>query len=158
MRGARLLGAAEVVVYDSLVSLELLKLAPAEAERIHAGKRGGNEHSADQNAINAILIERARQGKKVVRLKGGDPFVFGRGGEEAQALADAGIAFEVVPGVSAGLAVPAYAGIPVTHRDFISTVTLIAGHEDPDKETSRLDWPHLGTCPGTLVFFMAVRN
>ncbi len=94
----------------------------------------------------------------VCRLKGGDPFVFGRGGEEAQVLAKAGIAFEVVPGVSAGHAVPAYAGIPVTHRDFNSTVTLIAGHEDPDKETSRLDWPHLGTCPGTLVFFMAVRN
>ena len=101
---------------------------------------------------------RAREGKLVCRLKGGDPFVFGRGGEEAQALADAGIAFEVVPGVSAGHAVPAYAGIPITHRDITSTVTFIAGHEDPEKETSRLDWAHLGTCPGTLVFFMAVRN
>src|SRR5579863_9319574 len=165
MRGARLLGAAEVVVYDSLVSLELLKLAPAEAERIHAGKRGGNEHSADQNAINAILIERARQGKKVVRLKGGDPFIFGRGGEEAEALADAGIAFEIVPVVTSAIAVPAFAGIPVTHRDYGSFVVIVTGHEEPARDLAEaipwreaIPWDDLARAVsrrGTLVILMA---
>jgi len=111
-----------------------------------------------QSAINELLVARAREGNLVCRLKGGDPYVFGRGGEEAQALARAGIDFEVVPGVSAGHAAAAYAGIPVTHRDITSTVTFIAGHEDPAKESSRLDWQQLATCHGTLVFFMAARN
>ena len=117
-----------------------------------------NPIACGSQRINELLVARAREGKAVCRLKGGDPYVFGRGGEEAQALASAGIDFEVVPGVSAGHAVAAYAGIPVTHRDITSTVTFIAGHEDPGKESSRLDWQQLATCPGTLVFFMAARN
>jgi uroporphyrinogen III methyltransferase / synthase len=157
LKGKQILERADCVVYDFLVNKELLRLARPDAEKVPVGRRGGAGRLR-QDETNQLLVDRAKAGRLVCRLKGGDPFVFGRGGEEAQALADAGIAFEIVPGVSAGLAVPAYAGIPVTHRDFNSTVTLIAGHEDPDKETSRLDWPHLGTCPGTLVFFMAVRN
>jgi len=159
MRGARLLGAAEVVVYDSLVSLELLKLAPSEAERIHAGKRGGDEQSTDQNAINAILIERAQQGKKVVRLKGGDPFIFGRGGEEAAALAGAGIPFEIVPGITSAIAAPAFAGIPVTHRDHGSFVVIVTGHEEPARDHDEaIPWDDLARAVGrrgTLVILMA---
>ena len=157
LKGKQILERADCVVYDFLANKELLRLARADAEKISVGRRGGSDHLR-QSETNQLLVERARQGKLVCRLKGGDPFVFGRGGEEAQVLADAGIAFEVVPGVSAGHAVPAYAGIPITHRDITSTVTFIAGHEDPAKETSRLDWEYLGSCPGTLVFFMAVRN
>ena len=157
LKGKQVLERADCVVYDFLVNKELLRLARADAEKIGIGRRGETDRLR-QAETNQLLVERARAGKLVCRLKGGDPFVFGRGGEEAQVLADAGIAFEVVPGVSAGHAVPAYAGIPITHRDITSTVTFVAGHEDPEKETSRLDWTHLGTCPGTLVFFMAVRN
>jgi len=157
LKGKQILERADCVVYDFLVNTELLRLARADAEKISVGRRGGTDRLR-QSETNQLLVERARAGKLVCRLKGGDPFVFGRGGEEAQVLADAGIAFEVVPGVSAGNAVPAYAGIPITHRDITSTVTFIAGHEDPQKETSRLDWAHLGTYPGTLVLFMAVRN
>ena len=157
LKGKQVLERADCVVYDFLVNKELLRLARADAEKIGIGRRGESDRLR-QAETNQLLVERARAGKLVCRLKGGDPFVFGRGGEEAQVLADAGIAFEVVPGVSAGHAVPAYAGIPITHRDITSTVTFVAGHEDPEKETSRLDWTHLGTCPGTLVFFMAVRN
>jgi uroporphyrinogen III methyltransferase/synthase len=157
LKGKRILERADCVVYDFLVNKELLRLGRADAEKIGVGRRGEADR-LKQSEITEILINRARAGKLVCRLKGGDPFVFGRGGEEAQALAAAGIDFEVVPGVSAGHAVPAYAGIPITHRDVTSTVTFIAGHEDPEKESSRLDWSYLGTCPGTLVFFMAVRN
>jgi uroporphyrinogen III methyltransferase/synthase len=157
LKGKQILERADCVVYDFLVNRDLLRLARGEAEKVCIGRRGEAARMR-QSEINRLLVERARKGKLVCRLKGGDPFVFGRGGEEAQALAEAGIAFEVVPGVSAGHAVPAYAGIPITHRDITSTVTFIAGHEDPEKESSRLDWSHLGTCPGTLVFFMAVRN
>jgi uroporphyrinogen III methyltransferase/synthase len=157
LKGKQILERADCVIHDFLVNKELLRLARAEAEKISVGRRG-ETHRLRQSEINDLLVARARAGKLVCRLKGGDPFVFGRGGEEAQALARAGIAYEVVPGVSAGHAVPAYAGIPVTHRDITSTVTFIAGHEDPEKESSRLDWEQLGTCPGTLVFFMAVRN
>lgn len=157
LKGKQILERADCVVYDFLVNKELLRLARLDAEKIGVGRRGGVGRLR-QAETNQLLVDRARAGKLVCRLKGGDPFVFGRGGEEALALAAAGVTFEIVPGVSAGHAVPAYAGIPITHRDFNSTVTLIAGHEDPEKETSRLDWPHLGTCPGTLVFFMAVRN
>ena len=157
LKGKQVLERADCVVHDFLVNRDLLRLARADAELMGVGRRGETDR-LPQSEINHLLIARARAGKLVCRLKGGDPFVFGRGGEEAQALADAGIEFEVVPGVSAGHAVPAYAGIPITHRDITSTVTIIAGHEDPEKETSRLDWSHLGTCPGTLVFFMAVRN
>lgn len=157
LKGKQILERADCVVHDFLVNKDLLHLARADAEQVCVGRRG-EPNRMRQSAINALLIERAREGKLVCRLKGGDPFVFGRGGEEAQALAAAGIEFEVVPGVSAGHAVAAYAGIPVTHRDITSTVTFVAGHEDPEKESSRLDWGHLGTCPGTLVFFMAARN
>jgi uroporphyrinogen III methyltransferase/synthase len=157
LKGRQILERADCVVYDFLVNKELLRLARAEAEKICIGRRG-EAGRLRQSEINQLLVARASGGRLVCRLKGGDPYVFGRGGEEAQALRDAGIAFEVVPGVSAGHAVPAYAGIPITHRDITSTVTFIAGHEDPEKESSRLDWSQLGTCPGTLVFFMAVRN
>jgi uroporphyrinogen III methyltransferase / synthase len=157
IKGKQILEAADCVVHDFLVNDDLLALARPDAEKLGVGRRG-QPGRLRQDEINRILVARAHAGKMVCRLKGGDPFVFGRGGEEAEALSKSGVAFEVVPGVSAGHAVPAYAGIPVTHRDVTSTVTFIAGHEDPSKETSRLDWPHLGTCPGTLVFFMAVRN
>jgi uroporphyrinogen III methyltransferase/synthase len=124
---------------------------------VYAGKEAGG-NSPSQEEINELLIEHARSGKHVVRLKGGDPFVFGRGGEEAAALAEADIRFEVVPGVTAGVAVPAFAGIPVTHRDAASAVAFITGHEDPAKDGSALDWPALAAFPGTLVFYMGVRN
>ena len=157
LKGKQILERADCVVHDFLVNKDLLLLTRAEAEKICVGRRGEADRMR-QSEINQLLATRAREGKLVCRLKGGDPFVFGRGGEEAQALADAGIAFEIVPGVSAGHAVPSYAGIPITHRDITSTVTFIAGHEDPEKESLRLDWSQLGACPGTLVFFMAVRN
>jgi uroporphyrinogen III methyltransferase/synthase len=157
LKGRRILERADCVVHDFLVNSELLRLPRPDAEIIAIGRRG-EASRLRQSEINQILVARARDGKTVCRLKGGDPFVFGRGGEEAQALADAGMAFEIVPGVSAGHGVPAYAGIPVTHRDITSTVTFIAGHEDPEKQSSRLDWSQLAACPGTLVLFMAVRN
>jgi uroporphyrinogen III methyltransferase/synthase len=157
LKGKQILERADCVIYDFLVNKDLLRLARPEAEKICVGRRGEADRLR-QSEITKLLVARAREGKLVCRLKGGDPFVFGRGGEEVQALAEAGMAFEVVPGVSAGHAVPAYAGIPITHRDITSTVSFIAGHEDPEKESSRLDWPQLATCPGTLVFFMAVRN
>src|SRR5271157_402736 len=157
LKGRQILERADCVIHDFLVNKDLLRLARADAEKIRVGGRGEADR-LPQSKINQLLVGRAREGKMVCRLKGGDPYVFGRGGEEAQALARARIAFEVVPGVSAGHAVPAYAGIPITHRDITSTVTFIAGHEDPEKESSRLDWSQLGTYPGTLVFFMAVRN
>jgi uroporphyrinogen III methyltransferase/synthase len=157
IKGKQILESADCVIHDFLINDDLLQLARPDAEKLGVGRRG-QPGRLRQEEINRLLIARAGAGKMVCRLKGGDPLVFGRGGEEAEALANAGIAFEVVPGVSAGHAVPAYAGIPVTHRDITSTVTFVAGHEDPSKEISRLDWPHLATCPGTLVFFMAVRN
>jgi uroporphyrinogen III methyltransferase/synthase len=157
LKGKQILERADCVVYDFLVNKNLLRLARAESEKIAIRRRGETDRLR-QGEVNQLLVARAREGKLVCRLKGGDPYVFGRGGEEAQALAAAGVLFEVVPGVSAGSAVPAYAGIPITHRDITSTATFIAGHEDPKKETSRLDWSELAKCPGTLVFFMAVRN
>ena len=157
LKGKEILERADCVVYDFLVNKDLLRLARADADKVCVGRRGEPDRMR-QSAINELLVARAREGKAVCRLKGGDPYVFGRGGEETQALASAGIDFEVVPGVSAGHAAAAYAGIPVTHRDITSTVTFIAGHEDPGKESSRLDWQQLATCPGTLVFFMAARN
>ena len=157
LKGKQILERADCIIYDFLVNKDLLRLTRTDAEKIGVGRRGEPDRKR-QSETNQLLIARAREGKVVCRLKGGDPFVFGRGGEEAQALTSAGIPFEVVPGVSAGYAVPAYAGIPITHRDITSTVTFIAGHEDPEKESSRLDWSYLGKCPGTLVFFMAVRN
>jgi uroporphyrinogen III methyltransferase/synthase len=157
LRGKECLERAEVVLYDYLANPALLVHAPVQAERIYVGRRGKGKYPP-QDEINRVLIDRATQGKVVVRLKGGDPFVFGRGGEEAEALAAAGIDFEVVPGVTAAVAAPAYAGIPVTHRTLASTVTLVTGHEDPDKPETALEWPRLATSHGTLVFLMGTKN
>lgn len=152
-RAAELLAGADVVVYDRLAPAELLELAPEQAERIDVGKAPGRA-PLDQDAINALLVERGRRGEAVVRLKGGDPFVFGRGGEEAEALQAAGIPFEVVPGVTSAIAAPAYAGVPVTHRGLATHVTIVTGHEDPTKEASGVDWRALARAGGTLVVLM----
>ena len=157
VRGLEVLRRAEVVVYDRLVNPALLDEAPPAAFRLFAGKRAG-EHCLPQDAINARLIEQARLGRRVVRLKGGDPFVFGRGGEEALALAAAGIAFEVVPGVSAAVAVPAYAGIPVTHRGLSSSFAVVTGHEDSAKDHADVDWGRLATAADTLVVLMGAQS
>ena len=153
LRGSELLARAEVVVYDALVNPELLRLAPKSAEVIYGGKRA-KDHAIPQKDLNQLLIAKAREGKTVVRLKGGDPYVFGRGGEEAEELADAKVPFEVVPGVSSFVAVPNYAGVPLTHRGFCSRLTLITGHEDPTKEASSIDWPQVAKTPGTKVIMM----
>ncbi len=155
-RSLELIVAADVIVHDRLIPRDSLAVAGADAELIYVGKDPGSA-SVPQEGIAELLIERAREGKLVVRLKGGDPFVFGRGGEEAEALADAGIPFEVVPGITAGVAAPAYAGIPVTHRDDASAVAFVTGHEDPEKEDSALDYEALAKFPGTLVFYMGVK-
>jgi uroporphyrinogen III methyltransferase/synthase len=153
VRGADSLSQADVVVYDRLVNERLLDLLQPEAERIFAGK-GPNAHTMSQTEINALLVERARESKRVVRLKGGDPFVFGRGGEEAVALVEAGIPFEIIPGVSSAIAAPAYAGIPVTHRGLASSVAFITGHEEPDKLERAVDWEMLARGADTLVLLM----
>jgi uroporphyrinogen III methyltransferase/synthase len=147
---------ADVVVYDNLVNEELLKYAPDKARFIYAGKKGG-DHTLSQDAINELLVQEAQYGNIVARLKGGDPFIFGRGGEEAEVLAVNGVPFEVIPGVTSAIAVPAYAGIPLTHRGLTSTVAFITGHEDPTKVKSDIDWQAL-TGIGTLVFLMGVKN
>jgi uroporphyrinogen III methyltransferase/synthase len=156
VRAVELIEAADVILYDRLVPVRLLDHAREDAELIYVGKQAGRP-SMPQEDINRLLVDRGRAGRAVVRLKGGDPFVFGRGGEEAEALAEAGVRFEVVPGVTAGVAAPAYAGIPVTHRDAASAVAFVTGHEDPVKPESALDWPALAAFPGTLVFYMGVR-
>jgi len=157
LRAATVLAGAEVLLYDALVSDPILALASPHCERIFVGKRGSN-HAMEQDAIEALMIERARAGKRVVRLKGGDPFLFGRGGEEAQALHAAGVDFEIVPGVSSALAAPAYAGIPVTHRDVNPVLTIATGHEDPSKVASTIDWAGLAGKHRTLVLLMAIGN
>jgi len=157
VRGLELLRRADVVVCDRLVDPRLLDEAPASAERVFAGKHAGT-HCLPQERINQLLIDYARRGRSVVRLKGGDPFVFGRGGEEALALAKAGIAFEVVPGVSAAVAVPAYAGIPVTHRGVASSFAVVTGHEDPGKARTAVDWARLATAVDTIVVLMGLRS
>ncbi|MGI8920603.1 MAG: uroporphyrinogen-III C-methyltransferase [Solirubrobacteraceae bacterium] len=156
-RALELIAAADVIVHDRLLPDGALDEAREEAELIYAGKVGGGP-STPQGEILDVLIERARQGAMVVRLKGGDPFVFGRGGEEALALRAAGIDFEVVPGVTAGVAGPAYAGIPITHRGRASAVAFVTAHEDPDKPESSLDWSALAAFPGTLVLYMGTRR
>ncbi|HKP75096.1 MAG TPA: uroporphyrinogen-III C-methyltransferase, partial [Longimicrobiaceae bacterium] len=155
VRAAELLARADVLVYDALASAEIVDLA-AKAERIYAGKRGGRANVMPQEEISALLVELAAKHEVVVRLKGGDPFVFGRGGEEALELARAGVPFEVVPGITAGVAGPAYAGIPVTHRGLSTSVTLVTGHEDPTKAEADTDWAALARGTGTLVFYMSV--
>ncbi len=157
VRGLELLRQADVVVYDRLVNPALLDEAPPDALRIFAGKLTGI-HPLPQAEINALLIAHARRGRRVVRLKGGDPFIFGRGGEEAEALAKAGIPFEVVPGVSSAVAVPAYAGIPLTHRGLSSSFAVITGHEDACKDEPTVNWERLATAVDTLVVLMGVKT
>lgn len=157
LRGAELLGRAEVVVYDALVNPDLLRLAPKSAEIIFGGKRS-RDHAIPQEELNQLLVQHARAGKTVVRLKGGDPYVFGRGGEEAEELVAAGIPFEVVPGISSIVAGPNYAGIPLTHRDHCSSFTVITGHEDPTKGGTALDYAQLAQLPGTKVVLMGVER
>ncbi len=156
-RALELIATADVIVHDRLIPGGALDGARPDAELVYVGKEGGGP-SVSQEDIGAVLVAHGRAGRDVVRLKGGDPFVFGRGGEEAELLRDAGVAFEVVPGVTAGVAAPAYAGIPVTHRDAASAVAFVTGHEDPAKPESALDWPALARFPGTLVFYMGVRQ
>jgi len=156
-RSLELIAAADVVFYDRLIPPGALDGAPEGAELIYVGKQPGVP-SVPQEEIGAKLVEAGRAGKSVVRLKGGDPFVFGRGGEEGEALRAAGVKFEVVPGITAGVAATAYAGIPVTHRDDASAVAFVTGHEDPEKEETALDWEALAAFPGTLVFYMGVKR
>ena len=156
-RSLELIATADAILYDRLIPPGALDGAREGAELRYVGKRPGDP-ALTQDEINDMLVELGRAGKRVVRLKGGDPFVFGRGGEEAEALAAAGVPFEVVPGVTAGVAAPAYAGIPVTHRDAASAVAFVTGHEDPGKPESALDWGALARFPGTLVLYMGVRN
>ena len=155
-RALELIARADVILHDRLIPASALDGARPDAELLYVGKEGGGP-SMPQAEIEDLLVEKARAGRVVVRLKGGDPFVFGRGGEEALTLRDAGIDFEVVPGVTAGIAAPAYAGIPVTQREMASAVAFVTGHEDPDKPESAIDWPALAAFPGTLVFYMGVR-
>ena len=146
---------ADVVIYDALSSAEILRWMKPGAEKVFVGKRA-KDHALSQEGINDLIVEKTMEGKKVVRLKGGDPMIFGRGGEEAAELAEAGVAFEIVPGISSSIAGPAYAGIPVTHRDHCSQLTIFTGHEDPTKEDSSIDYEHLAKTPGTRVFLMGV--
>ncbi len=153
LRAVRLLERADVVVYDNLVSADVLDFLPKAAERIYAGKRR-NEHTMRQEQINALLVKLAQEGKQVVRLKGGDPFIFGRGGEELQTLAAHGVAFEVVPGVTAASGVSSYAGIPLTHRDYAQTCLFVTGHLKDG--TADLDWPSLVRLNQTVVIYMGL--
>lgn len=157
VKGRELIETADVVVYDYLANPKLLSLARKDAEIIYVGKMGG-AHTMSQDDINRLIVEKCQQGKTVARLKGGDPFVFGRGGEEAEELVKAGLKYEVVPGVTAAVAAAAYAGIPLTHRDYTATVAFVTGHEDPTKDESNIHWDKLATGIGTIVFFMGVKN
>ena len=157
LKARDILARAEVVVYDYLANQAFLNFCRKDAELIYVGKKGG-DHTLSQDKINRLLVDRAGQGKDVARLKGGDPYIFGRGAEEAQELLQAGISFEVVPGVTSAVAAPAYAGIPLTHRSYASSVSFITGHEDPDKPESAHNWHSLATGTSTLVFFMGVKN
>ena len=156
VKGLKCLGEADVVIYDYLVSPELLRHTRKDCRLLYVGKKGG-DHSVSQTEINRMIVEEAKKGATVARLKGGDPFIFGRGGEEAEVIASERIEFEVVPGVSSAIAAPAYAGIPMTHRDFTSTLCFVTGHEDPTKADSHIDWKGLSTI-GTLAFLMGVKN
>jgi len=154
LKAVEVLREADVVVYDRLVSKEILEFAPEDAEKIYVGK-SSEKNELSQEKINELLVNKALDGKKVVRLKGGDPFVFGRGGEEAEALADSEIVFEVVPGVTSAVAAPAYAGIPLTHRDYASSVAVVTGHQAADAE-SPIDWGRLAGSVDTIVVLMGV--
>lgn len=157
LKGFRYLQMAEVVVYDFHLNAQMLNYISHDAEFIYAGKRGGH-HAMTQDEINAALVKKAKEGKVVCRLKGGDPFVFGRGGEEAEVLAAEGIPFEIVPGISSAIAAPAYAGIPLTHRRFSSSFAVVTGNEDVTKPESAIDWSKLAKGFDTLVFLMGVKN
>jgi uroporphyrinogen III methyltransferase/synthase len=157
LRAREAVESAQVIVYDHLCNPEILQWAPPDAEIVYAGKKAG-EHTLSQEEINRLLVDRGGAGKRVVRLKGGDPFVFGRGGEEAEALAAAHILFEIVPGISSAIAAPAYAGIPLTHRGITSSFTVFTGHEDADKESSSIDYKALIESKGTLVMLMGVER
>jgi uroporphyrinogen III methyltransferase / synthase len=163
LRGGELLVTCDAIVYDALANPALLALASVQERDVpvelhDVGKRGGASDSARQDEINALLVRLGNEGKRVVRLKGGDPFVFGRGSEEAQALAAAGVQFEIVPGVTAGIAAPTYAGIPVTHRGVATLVTFVTGHEDPVKDATGVDWSALARAGGTIVLYMGVKT
>jgi len=157
VKGRDCLTRAQVVLYDYLANDELLRLAPKGAELIYAGKIGG-EHNRAQSQINELLVEKALAGKVVARLKGGDSFIFGRGGEECEALVEAGIPYEVVPGITAGVGATCYAGIPLTHRGVTTSVAFVTGHESPGKASSEVDWEGLSLGSGTVVFYMGIRN
>ena len=157
LRGKECLELADVVVYDYLSNPELLRFAKPAAEKIYVGKKA-KDHTLTQEGINKLIVEKAREGKVVTRLKGGDPVLFGRGAEEAQELADAGIAFEIVPGITSAIAGPAYAGIPVTHRSHTSQLTIFTGHEDPTKAESSLDYAKIAQADGTKVMLMGVER
>ncbi|MEW6455150.1 MAG: uroporphyrinogen-III C-methyltransferase [Acidobacteriota bacterium] len=157
VKGLRFLKKADVVIYDNLINKKLLKEVKENAELIYVGKSSG-EHTLPQESINKLMEEKSKEKEIVVRLKGGDPFVFGRGGEEALYLAEKGIPFEVVPGITAAVAVPAYAGIPVSHRVFNTTIGLITGHEDSSKKGSRLNWEKISSAYETLIFYMGMKN
>ena len=161
LRGKQLIDSADVVVYDALANSALLPAGARETGRpelYYVGKRGGATESVSQSEINALLIKLAREDKRVVRLKGGDPFVFGRGSEEAQALNDASVPFEIVPGITAGIGAPAYAGIPVTHRGLATSVTFVTGHEDPSKPNTQTNWDAIAKTGGTVVVYMGVKS
>jgi uroporphyrinogen III methyltransferase / synthase len=157
VRGRECISLADVVVYDYLANEQLLEFAPSHAELIYAGKIGG-AHNHEQWQINALLVEKALEGKSVARLKGGDPFIFGRGGEECEALAAAGLSYEIVPGVTAGIGAAAYAGIPLTHRNVTTSVAFVTGHEHQEKDDTEIDWERLSLGSGTIVFYMGVKN
>lgn len=156
LKARRLIDNADVIIYDQLPGKAIISTFPEKAEKIDAGKYAG-DHTLFQDEINEIIIKKAKNGKTVIRLKGGDPYVFGRGGEEAQELIKAGLSFEIVPGITSAISVPAYAGIPVTHRDHASMVTFITGHEDPTKKESFIDFETLAKFPGTIVILMGVK-
>ena len=157
LRGRSIIDKADVVLYDQLPGEEILATLPARAEKIDCGKYGG-KHTLEQDEIEALMADRAKKGKRVVRLKGGDPFLFGRGGEELETLRAAGIDVEMVPGISSALAVPASMGIPLTHRKHASQVTILTGNEDPAKPGPALDWKLLAQSRGTIVILMGVAN
>jgi uroporphyrin-III C-methyltransferase len=156
-RGRTVIDKADVVLYDQLPGEEILSTLPARAEKIDCGKFGG-KHVLEQDEIEALIVDRARAGKSVVRLKGGDPFLFGRGGEELETVRAAGIPVEMIPGISSALAVPASVGIPLTHRKYASQVTILTGNEDPTKAEPALDWALLAQSRGTIVILMGVAN
>jgi len=157
LKGLECIKCADVLIYDYLASPVFLSHASENAELIYAGKKGG-EHTLAQDKINELIIEKAKSGLTVTRLKGGDPFIFGRGAEEAEILIKAAIPFEVIPGVTSAIAAPAHAGIPLTHRKLTSTVAFVTGHEDPAKKKSEINWSALAKSMGTIVFLMGVKN